>query len=99
MGKIFYIIDYIFDWMCEFYQTRTCDVLKLSALWGFIIILLGYFTRSSITQWIGLVLCCGFAFVVLITGAFMVVAIAIVIINELFAYTERVLFGKNRFFE
>ena len=99
MGKIFDIIDYIFDWMCEFYQTRTCDVLKLSALWGFIIILLGYFTRSSITQWIGLVLCCGFAFVVLITGAFMVVAIAIVIINELFAYTERVLFGKNRFFE
>ena len=99
MGKIFYIIDYIFDWMCEFYQTRTCDVLKLSALWGFIIILLGYFTRSSITQWIGLVLCSGFAFVALITGAFMVVAIAIVIINELFAYTERVLFGKNRFFE
>ena len=99
MGKIFYIIDYIFDWMCEFYQTRTCDVLKLSALWGFIIILLGYFTRSSITQWIGLVLCSGFAFVALITGAFMVVAIAIVIINELLAYTERVLFGKNRFFE
>ena len=99
MGKIFYIIDYIFDWMCEFYQTRTCDVLKLSALWGFIIILLGYFTRSSITQWIGLVLCSGFAFVALITGAFMVVAIAIVIINGLFAYTERVLFGKNRFFE
>ena len=99
MGKIFDIIDYIFDWMCEFYQTRTCDVLKLSALWGFIIILLGYFTRSSITQWIGLVLCSGFAFVALITGAFMVVAIAIVIINELFAYTERVLFGKNRFFE
>ena len=99
MGKIFDIIDYIFDWMCEFYQTRTCDVLKLSALWGFIIILLGYFIRSSITQWIGLVLCCGFAFVVLITGAFMVVAIAIVIINGLFAYTERVLFGKNRFFE
>ena len=99
MGKIFYIIDYIFDWMGEFYQTRTCDVLKLSALWGFIIILLGYFTCSSITQWIGLVLCSGIAFVALITGAFMVVAIAIVIINGLFAYTERVLFGKNRFFE
>ena len=99
MGKIINIIVYICEWIFMFYGTRTCDVLKLSALWGFIIILLGYFTRSSITQWIGLVLCSGIAFVALITGAFMVVAIAIVIINGLFAYTERVLFGKNRFFE
>ena len=99
MRKIFDAIDYMFDWICDFYHMRACDVLKLSALWGFIIILLGYFIRSSITQWIGLILCSGFAFVALITGVFMVVAIAIVIINELFAYTERVLFGKNRFFE
>ena len=99
MGKIFYIIDYIFDWMCEFYQTRTCDVLKLSALWGFIIILLGYFIRSSITQWIGIVLCSGLVLAAVIGFCFIAVSLLFVIINELFAYTERVLFGENKFFE
>ena len=99
MGKIFYIIDYIFDWMCEFYQTRTCDVLKLSALWGVIILLLGTFFHSGIMEWIGIVLCSGLAIVLILSAVFIVVAIAIKIINELFAHTERVLFGKNRFFK
>ena len=98
MGKIFDIIDYIFDWMCEFYQTRTCDVLKLSALWGVIILLLGTFFHSGIMEWIGIVLCSGLAIVFILSAVFIVVVIAIKIINELFAYTKRVLFGKNRFF-
>ena len=97
MGKIFDIIDYIFDWICDFYHTRTCDVLKLGALWGFIIILLGSFFNSEIMEWIGIVLCSGFVLASIIACAFFVVAIAIVIINGIFAYTERVLFGKNRF--
>ena len=99
MGKIFYIIDYIFDWMCEFYQTRTCDVLKLSALWGVIILLLGTFFHSGIMEWIGIVLCSGLAIVFILSVVFIVVSCLIVIINELFAHTERVLFGKNRFFK
>ena len=99
MGKIFYIIDYIFDWMCEFYQTRTCDVLKLSALWGVIILLLGTFFHSGIMEWIGIVLCSGLAIVFVLSVVFIVVSFLIVIINELFAHTERVLFGNNRFFE
>ena len=99
MGKIFDIIDYIFDWMCEFYQTRTCDVLKLSALWGVIILLLGTFFHSGIMEWIGIALCSGLAIVFILSAVFIVVVIAIKIINELFAYTERVLFGENKFFE
>lgn len=99
MGKIFDIIDYIFDWICDFYHTRTCDVLKLGALWGFIIILLGSFFHSGIMEWIGIVLCSGFVLASIIACAFFVVAIAIVIINGIFAYTERVLFGENKFFE
>ena len=99
MGKIFDIIDYIFDWMCEFYQTRTCDVLKLSALWGVIILLLGTFFHSGIMGWIGIVLCSGLAIVFILSAVFIVVSCLIVIINGLFAYTERVLFGNNRFFK
>lgn len=99
MGKIFYIIDYIFDWICEFYHTRTCDVLKLGALWGLIILLLGTFFHCGIMEWIGIVLCSGFVLASIIACAFFVVAITIVIINGIFAYTERVLFGENKFFE
>ena len=99
MGKIFDIIDYIFDWMCEFYQTRTCDVLKLSALWGVIILLLGTFFHSGIMEWIGIALCSGLAIVAVIGFCFIAVSLLFVIINELFAYTERVLFGENKFFE
>ena len=99
MGKIFYIIDYIFDWMCDFYYTRTCDLLKLGALWGLIIMLLGTFFHSGIMEWIGIVLCSGLAIALILSVVFMAVAILIVIINGIFAYTERVLFGKNRFFE
>lgn len=99
MVKIFYVIDYIFDWICEFYDTRTCDVLKLGALWGLIIMLLGTFFHSGIMEWIGIVLCSGFVLASIIACAFFVVAIAIVIINGIFAYTERVLFGENKFFE
>lgn len=99
MGKIFDIIDYIFDWMCEFYQTRTCDVLKLSALWGVIILLLGTFFHSGIMTWIGIVLCSGLILVAVIGFSFIAVSVLIVIINGIFAYTERVLFGENKFFE
>ena len=95
MGKIFYIIDYIFD----FYYTRTCDLLKLGALWGLIILLLGTFFHSEIMTWIGIVLCSGLAIALILSVVFMVVAILIVIINGIFAYTERVLFGENKFFE
>ena len=99
MGKIFYIIDYIFDWICEFYHTRTCDLLKLGALWGLIIILFGSLFNSEIMIWIGIVLCSGLVIASVIACSFIVVAIAIVIINGIFAYTERVLFGENKFFE
>lgn len=99
MGKIFYIIDYIFDWMCDFYYTRTCDLLKLGALWGVIILLLGTFFHSGIMEWIGIVLCSGLAIALILSVVFMAVAILIVIINGIFAYTERVLFGENKFFE
>ena len=99
MSKIFDIIDYIFNWICDFYHTRTCDVLKLGALWGLIIMLLGTFFHSGIMEWIGIVLCGGLAIVFILSAVFIVVAIAIKIINELFAYTERVLFGNNRFFK
>lgn len=98
MGKIFDVIDYIFDWMCEFYQTRTCDVLKLSALWGVIILLLGTFFHSGIMEWIGIVLCSGLVLAAVIGISFIAMSVLFVIINGLFAYTERVLFGKNRFF-
>lgn len=99
MGKIFDIIDYIFNWICDFYHTRTCDVLKLGALWGFIIVLFGSFFNSEIMEWIGIVLCSGFVLASIIACAFFVVAIAIIIIYKIFAYTERVLFGENKFFE
>lgn len=99
MGKIFDIIDYIFNWGCDFYHTRTCDVLKLGALWGFIIILFGSLFNSEIMTWFGIVLCSGFVIASVIGCSFIVVGIAIVIINGIFAYTERVLFGENKFFE
>ena len=99
MGKIIDIIDYIVEWIFMFYDTRTCDVLKLGALWGLIIMLLGTFFHSGIMEWIGIVLCSGFVLASIIACAFFVVTIAIVIINGIFAYTERVLFGKNRFFK
>ena len=98
MGKIFDIIGYIFGWICDFYHTRTCDVLKLSALWGVIILLLGTFFHSGIMTWIGIVLCSGLVLAAVIGFCFIAVSLLFVIINELFAYTERVLFGKNRFF-
>lgn len=98
MGRIFDIIDYIFDWICEFYQTRTCDVLKLSALWGVIILLLGTFFHSRIMEWIGIALCSGLVLAAVIGFFFIAMSVLFVIINGLFAYTERVLFGKNRFF-
>ena len=99
MGKIIDIIDYIVEWIFMFYDTRTCDVLKLGALWGLIIMLLGTFFHSGIMEWIGIVLCSGLAIVFILSAVFIVVSVLIVIINELFAYTKRVLFGKNRFFK
>ena len=99
MGKIINIIVYICEWIFMFYGTRTCDVLKLGALWGLIIMLLGTFFHSGIMEWIGIVLCSGLAIVFILSAVFIVVSCLIIIINELFAYTERVLFGKNRFFE
>lgn len=99
MGKIFDIIDYIFEWMCDFYYTRTCDVLKLGALWGLIIILLGTFFHSGIMEWIGIVLCSGFVLAFILSAVFIMVSVLILIINGIFAYTERVLFGENKFFE
>lgn len=99
MGKIFDVIDYIFNWGCDFYHTRTCDLLKLGALWGLIIILLGTFFHSGIMEWIGIVLCSGFVLAAILATVFIVVSFLFVIINELFAYTERVLFGENKFFE
>ena len=99
MGKIINIIVYICEWIFMFYGTRTCDVLKLGALWGLIIMLLGTFFHSGIMEWIGIVLCSGLAIAFILSAVFIVVAFAIIIINELFAYTERVLFGNNRFFK
>ena len=99
MDKIINIIVYIYAWIGVFYYTRTCDVLKLGALWGLIIMLLGTFFHSGIMEWIGIVLCSGLAIVLILSAVFIVGDIAIKIINELFAYTERVLFGKNRFFK
>ena len=99
MRKIFDAIDYMFDWICDFYRMRACDVLKLSALWGVIILLLGTFFHSGIMEWIGIVLCSGLVLAAVIGFSFIAVSVLIVIINGLFAYTERVLFGKNRFFE
>ena len=99
MGKIINIIVYICEWIFMFYGTRTCDVLKLGALWGLIIMLLGTFFHSGIMEWIGIALCSGLAIVFILSAVFIVVVIAIKIINELFAYTKRVLFGNNRFFK
>ena len=99
MGKIINIIVYICDWIFMFYNTRTCDVLKLGALYGLIIMLLGTFFHSGIMEWIGIVLCSGLILAAVIGFSFIAVSVLIVIINGLFAYTERVLFGKNRFFE
>ena len=99
MGKIINIIVYIYAWIGVFYYTRTCNALKLCALWGLIIMLLGTFFHSGIMEWIGIVLCSGLAIVFILSAVFIVVVIAIKIINELFAYTKRVLFGKNRFFK
>ena len=99
MRKIFDAIDYMFDWICDFYHMRACDVLKLSALWGVIILLLGTFFHSGIMEWIGIVLCSGLVLAAVIGFCFIAVSLLFVIINELFAYTERVLFGENKFFE
>ena len=82
-----------------FYDTKTCDVLKLGALWGLIILLLGTLFHCGIMEWIGIVLCSGLAIAFILSAVFIVVGIAIVIINGIFAYTERVLFGENKFFE
>lgn len=99
MGKIIDIIDYIVEWIFMFYDTRTCDVLKLGALWGLIIMLFGSLFNSEIMTWIGIVLCSGLAIALILSVVFIVVAFPIILINGLFAYTERVLFGKNRFFK
>lgn len=99
MGKIIDIIDYIVEWIFMFYDTRTCDVLKLGALWGLIIMLFGSLFNSEIMTWIGIVLCSGLAIALILSVVFMAVAFPIILINGLFAYTERVLFGKNRFFK
>ena len=99
MSKIINIIVYICEWIFMFYDTKTCDVLKLGALWGLIIMLLGTFFHSGIMEWIGIVLCGGLAIVFILSAVFIVVSCLIVIINELFAHTERVLFGNNRFFK
>ena len=99
MDKIINIIVYIYAWIGVFYDTKTCDVLKLGALWGLIIMLLGTFFHSGIMEWIGIVLCSGLAIVFILSAVFIVVSCLIVIINGLFAYTERVLFGNNRFFK
>ena len=98
MGKIINIIIYICEWIFMFYGTRTCDVLKLGALWGLIIMLLGTFFHSGIMEWIGIVLCSGLVLAAVIGFCFIAVSLLFVIINELFAYTERVLFGENKFF-
>ena len=99
MGKIINIIGYICEWIFMFYDTKTCDVLKLGALRGLIIMLLGPFFHSGIMEWLGIVLCSGLAIVFILSAVFIVVSCLIVIINGLFAYTERVLFGNNRFFK
>ena len=99
MSKIISIIVYICEGIFMFYDTKTCDVLKLGALWGLIIMLLGTFFHSGIMEWIGIVLCSGLVLAAVIGFCFIAVSLLFVIINELFAYTERVLFGENKFFE
>ena len=98
MGKIFRLIEKTFDFGYNFWSTKFCNILKLSALWGFVVILFGSLLHSDNTQWVGVVMCSGFTLMLTIMAFYFVLVFIFLTIHGLLAYTEKVLFGKNKFF-
>lgn len=98
MGKIFYWIENAFDFGVFFWNTKFCSILKLSALWGLIVLIIGGIIQNETLQLVGCAMCGGFALMLVVMGIFFILVILIVIIDKLLSYTERVLFGKNKIF-
>lgn len=65
---------------------------------GFIVIVLGSLFSSDTTQWVGIVMCSGFLFILTIMTFYFVLVFIFLTIYGLLAYTEKVLFGKNKIF-
>ena len=89
----------VFDFGERFWGCKFCDILKLNALWGSVLIIIGCSIKSNIAVCIGLVMCSGFTLVLLLASLFCVLILIIILIEKLLSYTERVLFGKNRIFK
>ena len=98
MGKIFRLIEKTFDFAYNFWITKFCNILKLSALWGLVVILFGSLFHCDITQWVGVVMCSGFTLMLTIMAFYFVLVFIFLTIHGLLAYTEKVLFGKNKIF-
>lgn len=95
---IFDILENILNWGCDFWKSKLCNWMKLSALWGFIIIIIGSLCDSNITMNIGLGMCCGYILILLAIGLFVAVLLSMAALHGLLAYTERVACGKNEIF-
>lgn len=98
MGKIFYWIENAIDFGVFFWGTKFCNILKLSALWGLIVFVVGGIIHNETLLLVGCGMCGGFVLMFVVVVIFAYLAFLIVIINKLLSYTERVLFGKNKFF-
>ena len=95
MRKIFSLIEKSSD----FWGTKFCNILKLSALWGgVIVIIFGSLFSNNTTLWVGIVMCSGFVLILTIMAFYFVLVFIFLTIYGLLAYTEKVLFGKNKIF-
>lgn len=98
MRNIFRLIEKSSDFCYDFWGTKICNILKLSGLWGVIVILFGSLFSSNTTQWVGIVMCSGFVLILTIMALYFVLVFIFLTIYGLLAHTEKVLFGKNKIF-
>lgn len=98
MRKIFRLIEKSSYFCYDFWGTKFCNILKLSALWGFIVMIFGSLFSNNTTLWVGIVMCSGVVLVFTIMTFYFVLVCIFLTIYGLLAYTEKVLFGKNKIF-
>lgn len=104
MANIKKITDCIFekpiDWFIfVFWHSKFCGVIKLCAIWGFVIMLIGGISHCDKVVAFGLGMLMSFIVMVLTIVLYLIVTFSAYGMWSLFSYTERVLFDRNRIFK
>lgn len=104
MANIKKITDCIFEkpiewFIFEFWDSKFCRVIKLCAIWGIVIMLIGGISHCDKVVAFGLGMLMGFIVMALTIVLYIIITFSVYSIWSLFSYTERVLFDRNRIFK